>query len=160
MRMDVKNSLSYFIHSAILPLTIFFSFTAIYSLRVQHIELEHCSLWLIGGLVYSDAFAKMLHDDYAQHAYFCIFYSDRRNTDLGSFIVQGEQFFVLYSLGLSHKCTHQRKNDESEEMRKVYLNSHDWDKHSIYKRKQFTYFSFEEFFNSFSTYSLFDEVLS
>lgn len=102
-----------------------FTFTVIYALRVQHIELEHCSLWLVGCLVYSDAFVKMFHDDYAQHAYFCIFYLDRRNTDLGSFIVQGEQFFVLYSHGLSHTSTHththKKKYDENAKKCEKYI---------------------------------------
>lgn len=70
------------------------------------------------------------------------------NTDLGSFSVQREQFFrfVLNSHGLSPKkiITTRRRWQEKErngdrererarcEKKKVYLNSHDWDKKTFY----------------------------
>lgn len=159
MRMDVKNFPLYFIHSAILP-PIFF----IYSHKLIESSTHWTGTlftlfgWLVGCLVYLDAFAKMLHDDYAQHAYFCIFYLDRRNTDLGSFIVQREQFFVLYSHGLSHKHTHKKM------MRAKKCEKYIWivtiGTNILFISAHFTYFSFEECFNSFATYSVFDEVLS
>lgn len=116
-----------------------FTFTAILYTGTR---IVHFGWWLFS--LFEMLSLRRWYDDYAQHACFCIFYLKRRNTDLGSFIVQREQFFCFVFAWafaqVKKKWWARREREEAEKRTKVYLNSHDWDKHSIYKRTFYLFF--------------------